>query len=117
MIKINLEHCNNISECEISLKKDTLNIHYAMNGTGKSTIGKALELLSKGEPLDSLKPFNGEVTPTGAINEELKNVLLFNEEFVNTIVFNKSEVIDNAFEVFIKSPKYNELQTSINEKL
>jgi len=117
MIKINLENCNNISKCDISLKKNILNIYYAMNGTGKSTIGKALELLSKGETLDSLKPFNGDVTPSGTLSEELENVLLFNEEFVNTIVFNKSEVIDNAFEVFIKSPKYDELQTSINEKL
>lgn len=45
MIKINLENCNNISQCEISLNKDSLNIYYAMNGTGKSTIGKAFELL------------------------------------------------------------------------
>jgi len=88
-----------------------------MNGTGKSTIGKALELLAKGETLDSLKPFNGDVTPSGTISGEFGNVLLFNEEFVNTIVFNKSEVINNAFDVFIKSPKYDELQTSINEKL
>ena len=117
MIKIKLENCNNISKCDISLKKDSLNIYYAMNGAGKSTIGKALELLAKSETLDSLKPFNGDVTPSGTLSEELENVLLFNEEFVNTIVFNKSEVIDNAFNVFIKSPKYDELQTSINEKL
>ncbi len=117
MIKINLENCYNISKCDISLKKDSLNIYYAMNGTGKSTIGKAFELLAKGETLDSLKPFNGDVTPSGTLSEELENVLLFNEEFVNTIVFNKSEVIDNAFNVFIKSPKYDELQASINEKL
>ena len=117
MIKINLENCNNISQCDISLKKDALNIYYAMNGTGKSTIGNAIELLSKGKVLDSLKPFNGDVTPSGTLSEELENVLLFNEEFVNTIVFNKSEVINSAFDVFIKSPKYDELQTAINEKL
>lgn len=117
MIKINLENCNNISEGEITLKKDSLNIYYAMNGTGKSTIGKALELLAKGENLVSLKPFNGDSTPSGTLNEEIENVLLFNEEFVNTIVFNKSEVINNAFEVFIKSSKYDLLQTSINSKL
>jgi ABC-type dipeptide/oligopeptide/nickel transport system ATPase subunit len=88
-----------------------------MNGTGKSTIGKSLELLAKGEDLNSLRPFNGEVLPSGTLSEKLENVLLFNEEFVNTIVFNKSEVIDNAFEVFIKSPKYDALQSSINTKL
>ena len=82
MFKINLKNCNNISECDIDIKKDTLNIFYAMNGTGKSTIGKALELLGKNEPLDSLKPFNGNLTPEGSINDKLDNVLLFNEEFV-----------------------------------
>ena len=49
MLKINLKNCNNVSECEIDIKKDLLNIFYAMNGTGKSTIGKALELLAKDE--------------------------------------------------------------------
>ena len=43
MMKINLENCNNISKCDIFLKKDSLNIYYAMNGTGKSTIGKAFK--------------------------------------------------------------------------
>jgi len=117
MITLKLENCNNISKCDISLEKDTLNIYYAMNGTGKSTIGKAFELLSKGEELESLKPFNGDVKPTGTLSEELNDVLLFNEEFVNTIVFNKNEVIDGAFNIFIKSPRYDELQTAINEKL
>jgi energy-coupling factor transporter ATP-binding protein EcfA2 len=117
MLKINLKNCNNIAECDIEIKKDTLNIFYAMNGTGKSTIGTALELLAKGESLDSLKPFKGDLTPDGSVNDTLENVLLFNEEFVKTIVFNKSEVIDNAFEVFIKTPKYDELQKAINDKL
>jgi predicted ATPase len=103
MININLENCNNISKCHISLKKDSLNIFYAMNGTGKSTVGKAFELLAKGETLDSLKPFNGDVLPSGTLSEALENVLLFNEEFVKNIVFDKSEVIANAFDVFIKS--------------
>ncbi|MCP3965952.1 MAG: hypothetical protein GY756_21585 [bacterium] len=79
MLKLTLKNCNNISECEVEIKKDLLNIYYAMNGTGKSTIGKAFELLSKNETLESLKPFNGDLTPSGTINKALKNVLLFNE--------------------------------------
>lgn len=107
MFKINLKNCNNISECDIDIKKDTLNIFYAINGTGKSTIGKALELLAKKEALDSLKPFKGDLSPVGSVNDDLGNVLLFNEDFVKTIVFDKSEVIKNAFDVFIKTPKYD----------
>jgi hypothetical protein len=69
MLKMDIEHCNNISECELIIQKESLNIYYAMNGTGKSTIGKALELLSRNESLDSLKPFAGNVTPVGTLSE------------------------------------------------
>jgi ABC-type dipeptide/oligopeptide/nickel transport system ATPase subunit len=117
MLKINLENCNNIANCEINIKKELLNIYYAMNGTGKSTIGKAIELLAKDQSLDPLKPFNGDVLPSGSLSEKLVDVLLFNEEFVDTIVFDKKEVIKNAFNVFIKSPRFDKLQSAINEKL
>ena len=53
MLKINLKNCNNIANCEINIKKELLNIYYAMNGTGKSTIGKAIELLAKDQSLIS----------------------------------------------------------------
>lgn len=117
MIEIKLKNCNNISDCELSIKKESLNIYYAMNGTGKSTIGKALELLAKNEALDSLKPFAGDVQPSITVSEKIENVELFNEEFVKNIVFDKENVITNAFNVFIKSPKYDQMQLAINEKL
>ncbi len=36
-------NCNNINEGNIKLIKGRLNIKYAINGTGKSTIAKAIE--------------------------------------------------------------------------
>ncbi|MBK5279350.1 MAG: AAA family ATPase [Bacteroidia bacterium] len=91
-----------------------------MNGTGKSTIAKAIELLSKNESLSILKPFDGDIAPKVSVSsdsEGINKVLLFNEEFVNTIIFKESEVIQNAFDVFIKTPEYEERQNAINEKL
>lgn len=39
---------------------------------------------------------------------------LFDSDFVNKVVFNGSNVIENAFEVFIKSDKYDEQRNNIN---
>ena len=117
MINIEINNCNNVTLANIHLIKDRLNICYAMNGTGKSTIAKAIELISKNEDLSVLRPFDGEIAPSGKFSESINKVLLFNEEFVNTIVFKESEVIQNAFDVFIKTPEYEEQQKSINERL
>jgi energy-coupling factor transporter ATP-binding protein EcfA2 len=117
MIKAEIHACNNITSADIQLRKNHLNICYAMNGTGKSTIAKAIELISKNESLSLLKAFDSDVEPTGTISEAFTKVLLFNEEFVNTIVFKESEVIQNAFEVFIKTPEYEARQKSIKERL
>ena len=37
------ENCNNIDEGRINILEGALNIKYAVNGTGKSTISKALQ--------------------------------------------------------------------------
>ena len=42
---------------------------------------------------------------------------LFDSDFVNKVVFNGSNVIENAFEVFIKSDKYDEQRNNINSLL
>jgi ABC-type dipeptide/oligopeptide/nickel transport system ATPase subunit len=117
MIKIEIENCNNIESANIEIKEDTLNIRYAMNGTGKSTIGQAIKLLSEKKPLDTLKTFGNTKEPKGKIPDSIRRVLLFNEDFVNNIVFKESEVIQNAFEVFIKSEEYEEKQNLINQRL
>ncbi len=42
---------------------------------------------------------------------------MFDESFISTIVFKESEVIENAFEIFIKSQEYDKKQAEINERL
>lgn len=117
MYTIRIENCNNINLANIELKEDNLNIRYAVNGTGKSTIGKAIQLLADQKNLDQLKTFGSDKEPSGEIPATISNVLLFNEDFVNTIVFKESDVIENAFDVFIKSEDYISKQEIINEKL
>ena len=81
-----------------------------MNRVGKSTIAKALELLSKEQSLTQLKTFGAGIDeePTVTVSEPLGTVLVFNEEFVNNFVFQESSLITNAFDVFIKTPDYDE---------
>ena len=43
--------------------------------------------------------------------------VVVDDDFVNNVVFNGSNVIDNAFEVFIKSEKYDEQREIINKLL
>lgn len=117
MITTEIHHCNNIEYAKINIRKNMLNIKYAMNGTGKSTIAKAIELAVKKQPLESMKTFGGTSEPLCNIDNSINNVLVFNEEFVDTFVFTESEVIKNAFNVFIKTPDYEEKQTFINERL
>jgi ABC-type Mn2+/Zn2+ transport system ATPase subunit len=116
-MEIEIKNCNNIDSAKIEIDVNILNIKYAMNGTGKSTIAKAIELLAKNESLKPLKPFGSVFEPSGTIDKDIAKVLLFNEDFVNNIVFRESTAIQNAFEVFIKTPEYDRLQISIEEHL
>ncbi len=117
MIEVTIKDCNNIQSSNIQLKKNKLNIRYAMNGTGKSTIARAIDYTSRGESLALLKPFDVDNIPSCTLSEKINKVMLFNEDFVNNIVFRKSEVIQNSFDVFIKTPEYDEKQKSIKERL
>lgn len=117
MITVSVENCNNVASGTIELTENLLNIRYAMNGTGKSTIAQAILLSSTGGDLEPLRSFGATSKPSCTISPALTKVLRFGEEFVSKIVFLESEVIDNAFEVFIRTPEYDQKQKSINEHL
>ena len=98
MSNVVIKNCNNIKEASITIEQSNLNIKFAINGTGKSTIAKAL--LNKEKDLSLLKPFGKEEIPYVECNQKFNNVELFDSDFVNNVVFNGSNVIENAFEVF-----------------
>lgn len=118
-IDIEIENCNNIVRGNFAIEKGNLNIKYGMNGTGKSTIATALELFSKNEPLSILEPFGSDEGNEPAVNisEQLNTVLVFNEEFVNSLVFQESKLIEDAFDVFIKTPDYDKRRALLDERL
>ena len=111
---INIKNCNNIKTADIRVEKNALNIKYGMNGTGKSTIAKAIE---KRDDLAELRTFGSELEPEIIISESISKVEVFNNDFINRIIFNGSQVIDNGFEVFVKTDEYDKKRKEITDIL
>ncbi len=111
---ITIKNCNNIRKGNICIEKNKLNIKYGINGTGKSTIALAIE---NKDDLSFLKTFGSLEEPSVEFSENINKVVTFNSDFVNNIVFNGDTVINNSFEVFIKSDQYDEKRKLILEEL
>ncbi len=116
-INVKIENCNNIQNAEISILKDHLNIKYAMNGIGKSSIAKVIDTNIKNESLERFKPFGSDNETSIETSEPIGNSFLFDEEFISNMVFKESEVISNSFEVFIKTEDYDEKLEKLNKRL
>lgn len=114
-MRINIKNCKNIDYADIELVENKLNIKYAMNGTGKSTIAKAIQAFV-GTPGDvaELTPFKYRDKPAAADalpivtgHEAIGSVALFNEEYMSQFTFTPDELLANSFEVFVKTPDYD----------
>lgn len=116
-VLVNIKNCNNITNCDMEINKNVLNIKYAMNGIGKSSISKAIKLFSEDKSLDDLIPLSKVGIPEVNVNDELTNVLVFDEDFVKNIVFKDDNVIENSFDVFIKTPDYDIRRNQLDERL
>ncbi len=109
---ITITDCNSITEAQITLRRESLNIKYGPNGIGKSTIAHALVLNAQGEDaLQELLPFKYRQGDSGKAPavvgaDEIKEVLVFDEYYVSQFVFQPDEVVKNSFEIFIKTPEY-----------
>ena len=121
-IQIEIKNCNNIDLAVISLEERKLNIKFASNGTGKSTIARAMLLGLKGEsPLSELMPFklrkenleNKQPEVKGA--DTLKSIMCFNEEYVSQFVFKPNELLSNSFDIFIRTDAYKQKEQEIKE--
>lgn len=120
MIKI--ENCNNISACDFEIVPNTLNIKYAINGTGKSTIAKAIKLAADGKSLALLKPFsitanNDKTLKSTVTNMPFSNVIVFDDNYLKQYVYQKTDLLKDTFEVMLNSEKYTELKEKIDEQL
>ena len=117
MYHITIKNCNSIVHGELKIEKGKLNIFNGINGTGKTTIAKALEYSNTPAKLASLQSFISNNPIHLTIHPKIQKILVFNDDFVNNIVFVEDEVIQNSFDVFLKTEKYTERKTSLDQIL
>ncbi len=124
-MEITIKNCNSIDESKIEIHADKLNVKYGMNGIGKSTIVKAIELATVNENGDvsDLMPFKYMGKPEDEVQQPsieglnaVNTVSIFNEDYVDQFVFKQDEVVNNSFEIFIKTKEYDQKMEEI-EKL
>ena len=103
-MNVNVMNCNNIVHGVVAIEENRLNIKYAINGTGKSTVARAIEYAAKRDEtgLLSLTPYsNIGATDTALLprTEGLPDdvsIAVFNEEYVNQYVFMEDELVKTA---------------------
>lgn len=119
-MNIQIANCNNIDAGNIYIENGRLNIKYAINGTGKSTIARALSSTIASEDLSDLRPFkylnDGEDThnPSVTISDNIQKVAIFDEKYIETYTYKKDELVANSFEIFVKTPQYEEHMQNIS---
>ena len=88
-MRLKISNCNNIDNGEFDIVEGRLNIKYAINGTGKSTISKTIEafVTNDQEKKHLLSPFkyytNGEEhSPKLEGYDQFTKVAIFNEKYI-----------------------------------
>lgn len=122
-MKVNIKYCNNIIEGTVNIEENKLNIKYGVNGTGKSTISKAIKykILSQNE-LENLRPYNyvdnENILPEVSFDKQPESVMIYNNEYIKNILFLSSdEIMENSFEIFIAPKNYKEQCKDIDNEL
>ncbi len=122
-MEVSIKNCNNIADSNITLAENKLNIKYAINGTGKSTIARAIAYSASHNEtgLKDLTPYSnigsndvGQLPSVTGLPEGI-NVEIFDESYVNQYVFMEDELVKNSFDIFIKTESYESQLVEINE--
>jgi ABC-type cobalamin/Fe3+-siderophores transport system ATPase subunit len=116
---IKIQNSNNISNGEIVICANKLNILFGRNGTGKSTIARAIYLVSQGKPLTELAPYgisSEDVIPQ-IDGVPIGNISIFDDEYVRQYVYQPDTLIKDTFQILIRSQEYDEAKKNIDEAL
>ena len=117
MYNIQIHNCNNIKNGTIGIEPNKLNIKYGINGTGKTTIANAIKYSVEEDKLQDLQSYYSTDKASIEVSPKFNKILVFNEEFINQVVFVEDEVIENSFEVFLKTPDYEAKKRQLDEHL
>lgn len=123
-MEIEINNCNNIDYGKVKLVEGRLNIKYAINGTGKSTLSKAIfksvqDKVAGTHEINELTPFkaigNEEVIPSVSECEKLNSVKVFDEAYINDFVYQPDELLKGSFEILIRDESYDAVIIEIDE--
>lgn len=122
-MEIRITNCNNVDNGLTRLTDGRLNIKYAINGTGKSTLAKALSSCKMPEDFKKLTPYKylgenpvlNEHQPFMECSPPINKVSVFNEETVNLYTFLPNDLLANSFEILIKTPDYDSRMGNIQQ--
>lgn len=121
---IEIKNWNNIDAGTFDIIENRLNIKYAINGTGKSTIAKAIDAFINDDEdkKKSLLPFkyygkDSEKAPELTGCELIKRISVFNEKYIEDYVFQQTELLKNSFEIFVKTEDYEKHVIEIEKLL
>lgn len=115
-MRLEIKNCNNIDSGVIEIAENRLNIKYAMNGTGKSTVSKAicsaiLDRKNSTNKLLELRPFkatgNDTIQPSVVGTESIASIKVFDENYISEFVFQPDELLKGSFDVFIRCVDYD----------
>ena len=120
-MEIDIKHCNNITAAKLTIEEGKLNIKFAPNGTGKSTISRAIQYASSknDKALADLLPFKfrdanpEKIQPEVSGAEDIDDILCFNEEYVNKFTFQPEELVSNSFDIFIRTEAFKQKERDI----
>lgn len=119
-IVVKLACCNNINCATITLKPNATTVLHGMNGSGKSSVAKAIQLYSGdgGQTLEVLKPYASESLPSVEGLPSNANILVFNEDYVDSTLFKGDmELIENGYKIFVDTPEYRKAAKETDELL
>ena len=117
---IKIRNCNCIADADIHLEENALNIKYGANGTGKSTVCKAIfaKASDDAEKMAKLRPYgieeNDEEHQPDVAEMPYSNVRVFDETYVNSYLFQGASFLENSYKVFLHSDKCEQLKEEIN---
>ena len=112
---IEINSCNNVDQGKIQIFENKLNIKYAINGIGKTTISKAIccsvnDRLNRTNKLSDLTPFkllgNDEIKPSVDGTDDINSIMVFDEEFIDKFTYKPDELLEGSFDVCIRGEDY-----------
>lgn len=122
-MNILIQNCNCIKTADINIVENALNIKYGLNGTGKSTICKAIFAKSQDNTqlLNELCTYgvNKDSEHDGPQIDGLSfnKVMVFDESYINSYLFEEKSFLNNSFNVFLRSAECDKLVEDINQML